>query len=61
MIENVVKDFAEVGQGNIDWPEVIAACQDVGVQYYIVEQDLCPGDPLDSLKISFDKMLELGL
>lgn len=60
-LEGVVKDFAEVGQGNIDWPEVVQACRDVGVRYYIVEQDQCPGNPLDSLQISFDKLLALGL
>lgn len=60
-IEGVVKDFAEVGQGNIDWLDVVAACREVNTEFFIVEQDQCPGDPLDSLKISIDKMRELGL
>ncbi len=25
-----------------------------GVKYYVVEQDTCPGDPFDSVKMSAD-------
>lgn len=60
-IEDVHKQFAEVGEGNIDWPKVIKACNDIGVEFAIVEQDVCPGDPFDSLKISFDNMVKFGM
>ncbi len=60
-IEDVCKTFAEVGEGNIDWPKVIDACNDTGVEYAIVEQDTCPGDPFDSLKISFNNMVKFGM
>jgi len=53
--------FAEVGEGNLDWPSIIAACRAHDVQYCIVEQDVCPGDSLDSVKISFDNMKAMGL
>jgi len=46
--------FAEIGRGNLNWPEIIAAAEASGCQWFIVEQDTCPGDPFDSLKISFD-------
>jgi sugar phosphate isomerase/epimerase len=46
--------FAEIGRGNLNWPEIIAAAEESGCQWFIVEQDTCPGDPFDSLKISFD-------
>jgi len=46
--------FAEIGQGNLDWPGIIAAADDSGCQWYIVEQDHCDGDPFDSLRISFE-------
>ena len=61
MIEGLSKRFAEVGQGNIDWEDVVQACREIGISYYIVEQDTCPGSPFDSLKISFDKLVALGL
>jgi sugar phosphate isomerase/epimerase len=46
--------FAEIGRGNLNWPEIIAAAEASGCLWFIVEQDTCPGDPFDSLKISFD-------
>ena len=44
--------ITEIGNGNIDFDSVIAAAEKGNVKYYCVEQDHCPGDPLDSLKIS---------
>jgi sugar phosphate isomerase/epimerase len=34
-----VPHFAEVGQGNLDWRGILAACREIGVEWYIVEQD----------------------
>lgn len=45
--------FAEIGEGNLNWPKILSACNDIGVKWYCVEQDICPGDPFDSLAISF--------
>jgi sugar phosphate isomerase/epimerase len=55
------RKFAEIGQGNLDWPGIIEACRQAKVEYVIVEQDTCDGDPFDSLKISFDFLKEMGL
>jgi hypothetical protein len=53
--ENVPKAaFKEVGHGSIDIPGVLAEAKRIGVKNYFVEQDQTPGDPLDSLKQSFD-------
>lgn len=60
-IEGLSKRFAEVGQGNIDWEDVVTACKEINITHYIVEQDTCSGSPFDSLKISFDKLVALGL
>ena len=46
--------ITEIGNGNIDFDSVIEAAPKSGVRYYCVEQDICPGDPMDSLKISAD-------
>lgn len=46
----------EVGHGNLDWPKILAAAETSGCQWFVVEQDTCPGDPLDSLKISYDNI-----
>ncbi len=46
--------YAEIGRGNLNLPEIISAAEGAGCLWFIVEQDTCPGDPFDSLKISFD-------
>jgi sugar phosphate isomerase/epimerase len=48
--------FAEVGTGILDWPGIFAAANAVGVQWYLVEQDACPGDSFESLRISLDNL-----
>jgi len=48
--------FAEIGYGNLNWPEIIAAADAGGCQWYIVEQDRCDGDPFESVRMSFDYM-----
>ena len=46
--------YAEIGNGNLNWKEIIPAAEKSGCEWFIVEQDTCPGDPFDSLKISYD-------
>jgi sugar phosphate isomerase/epimerase len=48
--------FAEIGYGNLDFPEIIAAADAAGTQWFVVEQDTCPGDPFVSLEKSFETM-----
>ncbi len=35
-------------------PGIIATAERCGVRYFVVEQDTCPGNPFDSLRISGD-------
>ncbi len=55
--------WAEIGEGNLNWPAILDACKAAGVQTYIVEQDQCPvtGNPFRSLEISYEHLRELGL
>jgi sugar phosphate isomerase/epimerase len=53
--------FREIGRGNLDFPAIIAAARRAGCQWYIVEQDECPGDPFESLRISYDYLVPLAL
>jgi sugar phosphate isomerase/epimerase len=48
--------FAEVGQGIIDWVPIFEVAPDLGVKWFIVEQDICPGDSLESARISAEFM-----
>jgi sugar phosphate isomerase/epimerase len=53
--------MAEIGEGNLNWPEVLKACREAGVQWYIVEQDFCQRDPFESLGISLKNLRGMGL
>jgi sugar phosphate isomerase/epimerase len=44
--------FKEVGSGGLDFPAILKACRDAGVQHYFVEQDHTPGPPPESLRKS---------
>lgn len=46
--------FKEVGNGSLDFAAILKAAPGAGVKHYFVEQDQTPGDPLVSLKQSFD-------
>ena len=52
--------MAEIGQGNLNWPAILKACQKSGVEWCPVEQDICPGDPFASLQISKTYLDSLG-
>lgn len=51
--------FKEVGHGVIDWPKVLRAAASAGVDHYFVEQDQTPGNPLDSLRQSYEYLSKL--
>jgi len=54
--------FAEIGEGNLNWPAIIAAAREGGVEWYLVEQDDCYGrDPFESLAISYRNLRQMGL
>ncbi|MGH8017647.1 MAG: sugar phosphate isomerase/epimerase family protein [Opitutaceae bacterium] len=50
--------FAEIGAGNLDFRAIIAAAEQSGCEWFIVEQDTCPGHPFDSLRSSFEYIKE---
>ncbi|MCL2421360.1 MAG: sugar phosphate isomerase/epimerase [Defluviitaleaceae bacterium] len=60
-IEEVRKSFAEVGEGNINWPPIVAACKETGIEYVIVEQDICKGNPFDSLRTSYKNLCKFNV
>ena len=53
-----VSIMVPVGSGNLDWNQIIPAAEAGGVQWFIIEQDQCQKDPFDSLKDSFDYLVE---
>lgn len=56
-----VVQFAEIGEGNLEWNEIIDTALDSGAQYLLIEQDKQYGrDPYDCLVRSRENLVELG-
>lgn len=51
--------MTEIGNGNLFIEGIIESSRKAGVKHYIVEQDDCPGNPLDSLRQSADYLKKL--
>lgn len=60
MTDDERQTFAEVGTGSIDFAPILTWCEQNGVEWYAVEQDVCPGDPMDSLQISLNNLNKLA-
>ena len=61
-ILNDERAMMPVLEGNLNWPEIFAACKDAGVDYAFIEQDDCNGVcPFECLKTSFDNLHAIGL
>lgn len=60
-LECTHKLFCEVGQGSLNWFEIIQAAEDIGVEWFVVEQDTSRRPAFESAKMSFDflKMMDL--
>ena len=53
--------FAEVGEGNLDFAAIVPASIDAGAKYLLVEQDILYGRTVfEALQISYDNLVALG-
>ena len=52
--------FKEVGSGVMDWPKILRAAAAAKVEHYFVEQDQTPGDPVESLRKSYEYLSKLS-
>ena len=53
--------YKEVGNGVLDFPAILRAGQETGVEHYFVEQDQTPGDPVASLRQSYEYLRSLQI
>ena len=51
--------FRAVGAGSLNWPAILSAAAEANVEYLFIEQDKTPGDPLASVRQSFDYLRTL--
>lgn len=57
---NIVQ-FAEVGQGNMNWPELLPAAEAAGAEWLFIEQDETYGrDPFECVKESREYLRSIG-
>ena len=56
-----IAQFAEVGQGNMNWPKLLPAAIDAGAEYFFIEQDDTYGrDPFDCIADSRAYLKSIG-
>ncbi|MFE5307318.1 sugar phosphate isomerase/epimerase family protein [Isoptericola sp. NPDC056605] len=56
-----IVQFAEVGEGNLDFPSIVETSLDVGAEYLLVEQDEFYGrTALECLRTSHDNLVAMG-
>ena len=53
------RQFAEVGFGNLNIPEILQSAEAAGCKWFIVEQDTCPSDPFECISRSLDYLKKL--
>jgi sugar phosphate isomerase/epimerase len=51
--------YKEVGNGTLDFVAILRAAAETGVEHYFVEQDQTPGDPVASLRQSYEYLRSL--
>jgi sugar phosphate isomerase/epimerase len=54
------RTFAEVGHGTLDFPAILAAADEAGAEWLIVEQDVCQRPPLESVGMSLSYLRSIG-
>ncbi len=55
------QSFAEIGRGALDLPGILAAAEEAGARWIIVEQDVCKRPALESARISIEYLKQHGL
>jgi sugar phosphate isomerase/epimerase len=50
---------AEIGEGNLDWIDILNACRDARTRWLVVEQDQPRRDPMESVAISYANLSKL--
>lgn len=53
------KFFTEVGNGSIDFKRIFDKAEVAGLEYYFVEQDQTPGNPMDSITTSYNNLTNI--
>jgi sugar phosphate isomerase/epimerase len=61
MANSPQREFSELGNGTINIMDIIKTSKKVGVQWGVVEQDICKRPALESVKISYNYLRTKGV
>jgi sugar phosphate isomerase/epimerase len=50
--------FKPLGQGELNWPEIFAAGDEAGIEWYVYEQDSGEGSPFDYTRASYEFLVK---
>jgi sugar phosphate isomerase/epimerase len=53
-LDRAAAHFTEVGHGSVDWRTVLSDAERLQVEHYYVQQDETPGNPIDSIRSSYE-------
>jgi sugar phosphate isomerase/epimerase len=52
------QQFKPLGQGELNWPEIFAAGDEAGIEWYVYEQDSGEGSPFDYTHASYEFLVK---
>jgi sugar phosphate isomerase/epimerase len=58
---NEKPQWRPAGTGVLDFDSILAACDELGVEYGAIELDESPGDPIDAVRQSYEFFKSKGL
>ena len=60
-LNQAAEHFTEVGNGTIDWKNILTAAERLEVEYLFVEQDESDKPAVESLRISYRNLMDVYL
>jgi sugar phosphate isomerase/epimerase len=61
VIEQVPRRFAPVGTGNLNWPGILKTAAEIGIERFVIEQDIVDGDVFAAVAVSQANLRGMGL
>lgn len=60
VLEETTRASAPVGTGNLNWPAIFKTAREIGIENFVVEDDMGILDPFDSARQSIENMKKFG-